>query len=97
LILAIIKNITVRRYVYQKAYVEFFCSPEAFEALRPKLDAAASVTYLAASKTSEMVASAGAGVNTVSWGVFTGEEISQDVWLSVCFRWQNPRQSWNMS
>jgi len=35
------------RYVYQKAYVEFFTSPENFRALEPKLKAAPSTTCMA--------------------------------------------------
>ncbi|KAG2433005.1 hypothetical protein HXX76_008732 [Chlamydomonas incerta] len=65
-------------YVYGKAYVEFFCSPEAWETMRAKLDAAPSITYLATtaagSPSGNMAADA---VNAVTWGVFPGKEVIQ--------------------
>lgn len=35
------------RYVYQKAYVEFFVSPEKFEALKGKMTSFLTLTYMA--------------------------------------------------
>lgn len=35
------------RYVYQKAYVEFFVSPEKFEELEQRLQKQSSITYMA--------------------------------------------------
>lgn len=65
-------------YCYQKAYAEFFVAPEAFEALLPRLQAASSITYLAASASGELQTNLAAGkVDAVSWGVFPGSEIVQ--------------------
>ncbi|GIL46045.1 hypothetical protein Vafri_3133 [Volvox africanus] len=64
--------------IYGRAYVEFFCSPAAWVSLRPRLDAAPSVSYLAAT-----VAGSPQGnlkhddVVALSWGVFPGKEIVQ--------------------
>jgi len=43
------------RYVYQKAYVEFFTSPENFRALEPKLKAAPSITHMAWNAKEEII------------------------------------------
>ena len=37
----------LRRYVYQKAYVEFFVSPEKLEGLEQRLKSKSSITYMA--------------------------------------------------
>ncbi len=59
--------------MYGKAYVEFFCSPSDWEALRPKLDAAPSVSYLATTAAGEPAGNMGAAdVNALTWGVFPG-------------------------
>ncbi len=67
-----------RRYVYQKAYVEFFTSPENFRALEPKLKAAPSITYMAVNAKGDMISNVGpTDVNAVTWGVFPAKEIVQ--------------------
>ena len=67
-----------RRYVYQKAYVEFFTSPENFRALEPKLKAAPSITYMAVNAKGDMISNLGpTDVNAVTWGVFPAKEIIQ--------------------
>jgi len=43
------------RYVYQKAYVEFFTSPENFRALEPKLKPAPSTTLMAWNAREEII------------------------------------------
>lgn len=62
------------RYVYQKAYVEFFCSPASFAALQPRLAAAPALTYLATTASGEATASSMGpdDVNALTWGVFPG-------------------------
>ena len=67
-----------RRYVYQKAYVEFFTSSENFRALEPKLKAASSITYMAVNAKGDMISNVGpTDVNAVTWGVFPAKEIVQ--------------------
>ncbi|CAA7405460.1 unnamed protein product [Spirodela intermedia] len=63
-------------YVYQKAYLEFFCSKEKLDALVEKSKAAPSLTYIAVNKDGQSVSNVGpAEVNAVSWGVFPAKEI----------------------
>jgi len=61
-------------YVYQKAYVEFFCS-------REKLDALVvfpSLTYMSVNKQGSWISNASkTDVNAVTWGVFPAKEIIQ--------------------
>ena len=67
-----------RRYVYQKPYVEFFCSPDNFKKLREKLDAAPTVTYMAVNAEGEQHMNVQpSDVNAVTWGVFPAKEIVQ--------------------
>ena len=66
------------RYVYQKAYVEFFASPANFRALEPRLKASPAITYMAVNARQQMVGNVGpSDVNAVTWGVFPGKEIIQ--------------------
>lgn len=65
-------------YVYQKAYLEFFCSPEKFNSLKQRLDTDPDVTYYAVTKTGQLKTNNSiAGPNAVTWGVFPGKEIIQ--------------------
>ena len=47
--------------MYQKAYVEFFCSPASFRALEARLAAAPSVTYMAVNAAGQSVSNVPAG------------------------------------
>ena len=47
-------NLPLCRYVYQKAYVEFFISPEQFKQLQPQLDSKPSITYMAINSSGEV-------------------------------------------
>ena len=68
----------LRRYVYQKAYVEFFTSPANFKALEARLKAAPAITYMAVDAKQHMVSNVGpTDVNAVTWGVFPGKEVIQ--------------------
>ncbi|KAJ9539322.1 hypothetical protein OSB04_032055, partial [Centaurea solstitialis] len=65
-------------YVYQKAYVEFFCSSEKLNALVEKCKANPSLTYLAVNKDGNLLSNVGKNdVNAVTWGVFPAKEIIQ--------------------
>eukprot|EP00250_Pteridium_aquilinum_P024796 c29616_g1_i1 orf=529-2313(-) len=65
-------------YVYQKAYVEFFCAPEKLQKLVEKVKGVPSLTYIAVNSKGETRANIGPNdVNAVTWGVFPGKEILQ--------------------
>lgn len=65
-------------YVYQKAYVEFFCSKEKLDALVVKCKDRSSLTYMAVNKEGTLKSNVGpTDVNAVTWGVFPAKEIIQ--------------------
>eukprot|EP00891_Asterochloris_glomerata_P001320 jgi/Astpho2/1320/e_gw1.00024.9.1_t len=65
-------------YVYQKAYVEFFISPEHFKQLQPQLDSKPSITYMAINSSGEVHSNVDSdSVNAVTWGVFPAKEVVQ--------------------
>merc|ERR1719473_2490930 len=65
--------------VYQKAYVEFFCSPAMLQTLQEHFLKKKDVEWMAVSKNGDMKTCAnGVGqVTAVTWGVFKGSEIQQ--------------------
>jgi hypothetical protein len=72
------------RYCYQKAYLEFFCSPEALTPLVTRLSGAPSITYMAVNAAGDLVSNqAKDAVNAVTWGVFPGED---GLWARGVFR-----------
>lgn len=65
-------------YVYQKAYLEFFCSKEKLDLLVEKCKALPFLTYIAVNKEGQCVSNVGpSAVNAVTWGVFPAKEIIQ--------------------
>jgi methylenetetrahydrofolate reductase (NADPH) len=65
-------------YVYQKAYVEFFCSREKLDALVDKCKVFPSLTYMSVNKQGSWISNASkTDVNAVTWGVFPAKEIIQ--------------------
>jgi methylenetetrahydrofolate reductase (NADPH) len=66
-------------YVYQKAYVEFFCSKEKLNALVEKCKAFPFLTYMAVNKEGSWISNlrSQTDVNAVTWGVFPAKEIIQ--------------------
>nr|GLL26011.1 methylenetetrahydrofolate reductase 1-like [Ipomoea trifida] len=65
-------------YVYQKAYLEFFCSGQKLNALVEKCKAFPSLTYLAVNKEGTLISNVNqTDVNAVTWGVFPAKEIIQ--------------------
>ncbi|KAK9819788.1 hypothetical protein WJX72_002386 [[Myrmecia] bisecta] len=65
-------------YVYQKAYVEFFTSPDKFAALQATLDASPGITYMAINAAGDVQSNVNAdAVNAVTWGVFPAKEVVQ--------------------
>ncbi|XP_077217447.1 putative methylenetetrahydrofolate reductase (NADH) isoform X2 [Tasmannia lanceolata] len=65
-------------YVYQKAYLEFFCSKDKLNVLVEKCMTLPSLTYIAVNKEGKCVSNVGLNdVNAVTWGVFPAKEIIQ--------------------
>lgn len=66
------------RYVYQKAYVEFFCSPESFSKLQSRLQGRKTLTYMAVNAAGDVKSNVAHNqVNAVTWGVFPAKEVVQ--------------------
>ncbi|XVE84689.1 hypothetical protein DITRI_Ditri17bG0033600 [Diplodiscus trichospermus] len=64
--------------VYQKAYLEFFCSMKKLDALVNKCKAFSFITYFAVNKNGNLLSNIGlTDVNAVTWGVFPAKEIIQ--------------------
>merc|ERR1719313_176802 len=65
--------------VYQKAYVEFFCSPATLKKLKDHFQKKKDVDWMAISKSGDMQISPNCSgpVTAVTWGVFPGQEIQQ--------------------
>lgn len=66
-------------YVYQKAYLEFFCSPEKLNTLVEKCKGFPNLTYMGVNKEGDKwISNVGdSNVNAVTWGVFPAKEIIQ--------------------
>ncbi|XP_021752218.1 methylenetetrahydrofolate reductase 2-like [Chenopodium quinoa] len=65
-------------YVYQKAYVEFFCSREKLNALVEKCKGLSHITYMSVNKGGDWISNVGqTDVNAVTWGAFPAKEIIQ--------------------
>ena len=65
-------------YVYQKAYLELFVSPDVIAELIARIEGQSDLTYYAVKKTGDLRTNApGDGPNAVTWGVFPGKEIVQ--------------------
>lgn len=67
-------------YVYQKAYLEFFVSPEQLDQLTAKISKNPQVTYYAVNKKGDLRSNTmqeGDQPNAVTWGVFPGAEVIQ--------------------
>ncbi|EKM50042.1 uncharacterized protein PHACADRAFT_264540 [Phanerochaete carnosa HHB-10118-sp] len=65
-------------YVYQKAYLEFFVSPELLECLIPHIERDHMITYYVINRRGDLRTNSHSdGPNAVTWGVFPGKEIIQ--------------------
>lgn len=65
-------------YIYQKAYVEFFCSKDKLSVVVDKCKALPSVTYIAVNREGNWISNVDrTDVNAVTWGVFPAKEIIQ--------------------
>ncbi|EPS72282.1 methylenetetrahydrofolate reductase [Genlisea aurea] len=65
-------------YVYQKAYLEFFCSPDKLNALVEKSKHYPLLSYIAIDDQGSLISNVErSNVNAVTWGVFPSKEIIQ--------------------
>ncbi|KAI0364728.1 methylenetetrahydrofolate reduct [Pilatotrama ljubarskyi] len=65
-------------YVYQKAYLEFFVSPELLDLLIPHIEHDINITYYVINNRGDLRTNTHSdGPNAVTWGVFPGKEIIQ--------------------
>ncbi|KAF9188086.1 hypothetical protein BGZ51_000882 [Haplosporangium sp. Z 767] len=71
-------------YVYQKAYLEFFISPENLNELVSRIEEEPQITYYAVNRRGDLrTNSQNDGPNAVTWGVFVGKEIIQPTIVEV--------------
>ncbi|KAI8365941.1 methylenetetrahydrofolate reductase-domain-containing protein [Radiomyces spectabilis] len=65
-------------FVFQKAYLEFFVSPEALDKLTQKISSDANITYYAVNQQGDLkMNTQSEGPNAVTWGIFPGKEVIQ--------------------
>jgi methylenetetrahydrofolate reductase (NADPH) len=64
-------------YVFQKAYVEFFCSPENATLLMEMIKDYPTMTYEAVNHEGKYFSNSKNSINAVTWGVFPDSEIKQ--------------------
>lgn len=64
-------------HVYQKAYIEFFCSPEHLAKFKEALMAYPAIRYSAVNVKGEFESSTSGAVTAVTWGVFPDREVVQ--------------------
>jgi methylenetetrahydrofolate reductase (NADPH) len=65
-------------YVYQKAYMEFFASPESFDSLITHIERDPGISYYVINKRGDLRTNTTSdGPNAVTWGVFPGKEVVQ--------------------
>ncbi|KAF9973915.1 hypothetical protein BGZ73_002814 [Actinomortierella ambigua] len=71
-------------YVFQKAYLEFFVSPERLNEIVARLEEEDQMTYYAVNRRGDLrTNSQNDGPNAVTWGVFPGKEIVQPTVVEV--------------
>lgn len=65
-------------YVYQKAYLEIFCPPEALDRLLTIIEKDRNITFHAVNRHGDLRTNTYSdGPNAVTWGVYPGKEIIQ--------------------
>ncbi|KAI0161025.1 methylenetetrahydrofolate reduct [Hypoxylon sp. FL1284] len=65
-------------YVYQKAYLELFVSPDLAPEVMRRIEANPDLTYYAVTQSGNLTTNAPSeGPNAITWGVFPGKEIVQ--------------------
>lgn len=84
-------------YVYQKAYMEFFASPELLDAIMPHIEADPGITYYVINKRGDLrTNTTSEGPNAVTWGVFPGKEVIQPTIVEAIsfMAWKVRRLTW---
>ncbi|KAL7009694.1 methylenetetrahydrofolate reductase (NAD(P)H) met13 [Cystobasidiomycetes sp. EMM_F5] len=65
-------------YIYQKAYLEFFCSAERADKLLAAFDEDPDITYYAVTKAGQLRTNCTEdAINAVTWGIFPAKEVLQ--------------------
>eukprot|EP00756_Hemistasia_phaeocysticola_P009653 Hpha_TRINITY_DN14931_c0_g2::TRINITY_DN14931_c0_g2_i2::g.144892::m.144892/K00297/metF, MTHFR; methylenetetrahydrofolate reductase (NADPH) len=67
-------------YVFQKEYVEFFCSPASADIVMEVLNNKtkyANLSWIASNRAGDKTSISHSGTNAVTWGVFPGREVAQ--------------------
>ncbi|KAI0223579.1 methylenetetrahydrofolate reductase (NAD(P)H) met13 [Massospora cicadina] len=64
-------------YVYQKAYLEFFCSSSQLDALVRRIHDDELFSYFAVTRNGSLRTNSSAGPMAVTWGIFPGKEVVQ--------------------
>jgi methylenetetrahydrofolate reductase (NADPH) len=65
-------------YVYQREYVEFFCSKEALGVIVESLQDYSTISYVAVNKAGDSISNIGEGeVVAMTWGIFPNREVIQ--------------------
>jgi len=64
-------------FCFQKAYIEFFCSPIIFQKILKTVEKEPSLSYTASNAAGEIVSNCVGTTNAVTWGIFPNEEVKQ--------------------
>ena len=64
-------------YLYQKAYLEFFCSKDNLDKLIEKINNKSNYSYCAINKSDNIISNCNDTVTALTWGVFPNSEIIQ--------------------
>lgn len=72
------RNLKKGGYVYQREYVEFFCSEESINTIIQTLNKYSTVSYIAVNKQNNFISNVSEGnVIAMTWGVFPNRELMQ--------------------
>ena len=65
-------------YVYQREYIEFFCSKEVLDSVLQIIQEHSTISYVAVNKAGEFLSNVGEGeVIAMTWGIFPNKEVLQ--------------------
>jgi methylenetetrahydrofolate reductase (NADPH) len=71
-------------FVYQKAYLEFFCTKDLLDKMIAGMGKTSTCSYMAVNKKGEKIGNVKSdSVNAVTWGVFPAQEIRQPTVVDV--------------